>query len=399
MRETHKIMGVPLNTQVTVLTNKEVVMKKQYLLVLFLLVMALLAFGGLNEAIASGMLTYSFDDGHITTYTRALPILEKYGQVGTANVVLDLVQGRSGHPGDWMDSTQLIDLENRGWEICSHSITHPQFSKIPQRYSDEILSGWSKTSGASSTYQHAYTTYEQLRIVLEDNKRLERRYSVGSVDNHPGSFFFDKVNSSVYVHIRDSSDPSSHEMRSDSVERELEQSKVELTKLGLSIQNFVVPHSDWNEERRDLSTQYYNSVGVFYHNGYFNSIPADDPYWLARRYVGRTTTVEEVESWIEEAINENEWLILMLHYIGDPPEGCGWPAGYWSEENFESLVAWGNTQDIQVVTQQQGLTAVPIPPSFILFLSGLGIIFGTWIYKKSPYKNLRGTCMLKNLKA
>jgi hypothetical protein len=56
--------------------------------------------------------------------------------------------------------------------------------------------------------------------------------------------------------------------------------------------------------------------------------------------------------WINEAIAENKWLILMFHHIGE----SGWP-----EENLEALAAWVATQDILVVTQQQGLELASVP--------------------------------------
>jgi len=324
---------------------------KHLLVVKALMIVVLVGLVNINKVTIAAMLTYSFDDGHITTYTKALPILEKYGQVGTANVVLDFVESGDS---DWMDQSQLLDLESKGWEICSHSITHPTFSEIPQRYSDEILTGWSKTPGTLFTYQ-CDSSYEDIPLVIEDGKRLKRKWSLDDVDDYPGSFYFDKEEKRIYVHTFDGDNPSLHEMRSDSVQRELEQSKLGLINLGLNVQNFIVPFSDWNEERRDMAVEYYNSVGDGYHNGYFNNIPPDDPYWLARRPIYNTTTVEEVKSWIEQAISEDKWLILMFHYIGEPPQDSPWPAGYWSEENLKALVEWVSTQDILVVTQQEGI--------------------------------------------
>ena len=83
---------------------------------------------------ATGYLTYSFDDGHITTYTNAYPILAAHGQVGTANPVLDRIL--SGY--SWcMNVQQLLELEAAGWEICSHSVTHPGMRSLPLTYADE----------------------------------------------------------------------------------------------------------------------------------------------------------------------------------------------------------------------------------------------------------------------
>jgi peptidoglycan/xylan/chitin deacetylase (PgdA/CDA1 family) len=83
---------------------------------------------------ATGYLTYSFDDGEIETYTKAYPILAAHGQVGTANVKLEgVLSGKS-----WcMNVQHLVELEAAGWEICSHSVTHPNLTNLPLTYADE----------------------------------------------------------------------------------------------------------------------------------------------------------------------------------------------------------------------------------------------------------------------
>ena len=83
---------------------------------------------------ATGYLTYSFDDGNKSTYTKAYPILASHGQVGTANPVLKYIL--SGYKC-CMNAEQLLELEDAGWEICSHSVTHPDLRTLPLTYADE----------------------------------------------------------------------------------------------------------------------------------------------------------------------------------------------------------------------------------------------------------------------
>lgn len=72
-----------------------------------------------QECTPEAIITFTFDDGYASVYTKALPILEKYGYVGTVFVITSRI-GTSGY----MDSWQLLDLQRRGWEIGSHSHTH-----------------------------------------------------------------------------------------------------------------------------------------------------------------------------------------------------------------------------------------------------------------------------------
>lgn len=346
-------------------------MKKKHLLVI-VLIMAIIfvGLGGINKVGTAAMLSYSFDDGAISVYSKAFPILKNYRQVGTANVISNSVKhADSGHTTRVVNSTQLREMQDAGWEICSHSKSHPRFSQIPQTYNEEILSGWASVSGTDYTYKANYA-YEQLPFLMENGDTLRRKASISEVDNSPGSHYFDASSNQVYVHTTDSSSPSNHEMRANSVQRELEMSKNELTEMGLDIQNFIVPGSDWSENRRELAMEYYNSVGAGYHDGRVNNIPPEDPYWLVRKIVLNTTTVHALQSWVENAIEDDQWLILMLHIIGE-----GESSLYWPEEKLDTFATWVNTQDILVITQQQGLdlAAVHIPPSWILFLSGAGI--------------------------
>ena len=340
--------------------------KKQFIILLTLGMVWLMPITG-----RAAILTYSFDDGHISNYAAAFPILNSYGQAGTVNIVSN--SAASGYLNR-INPTQLLEMQDAGWEICSHSKTHPSFRKIPQTYEDEPLTGWLPVNTYNYTYKTNYT-YTQLPFVLEDEDFLVKKQSINQVEATPGSYFLDNDNDLVYVHTTNSSNPSAHEIRADSVQRELEMSKNELTEMGLNVQNFIVPYSDWSENRRDLAMEYYNSVGAGYHNGYFNNIPLDDPYWLARRPIINEicedgTSVDVVKSWVDQAIAEDTWLILMFHCIGDEESRL-----YWPEENLAALAEWVNTQDILVVTQQQGLdlAAVPIPQTWILILSGLGI--------------------------
>lgn len=62
----------------------------------------------------------TFDDGYKDLITNAFPILKVYGFRGVAFIIVDDV----GKPGyvTWDD---LKNLKNEGWEVGSHSLTHP----------------------------------------------------------------------------------------------------------------------------------------------------------------------------------------------------------------------------------------------------------------------------------
>lgn len=92
----------------------------------------------------------TFDDGYRSVYDHALPILEEYGFPATVFVPTQLM--RDGGPLLWpgidhwadqptrdeleaMTAAQLRLLIAKGWEIGSHTLTHP---KLPELEDDEL---------------------------------------------------------------------------------------------------------------------------------------------------------------------------------------------------------------------------------------------------------------------
>lgn len=309
----------------------------------------------------SAGLTYSFDDGHLTTYTRALPILESYGKTGTVNVVYFWV----GRP-QMLSFDQIWEMQSRGWEVCSHSLTHPRFDQIPQRKSDEPILGWTQTPNRIYTYEAPYG-YQSMPFIRSDMRVLRNVGSIDEVESTRGSAFFDPSNSKVFIRTHNDSLPEDHDIRVDSVETELEQSKLLLEAQGLNIQSFVVPFSMWNRDRAQMSQAYYNSVGAA---GAFNKIPPENAHYLRRLQIESYHTVEQIKGMVDTAIENDLWLILMFHGIGYPEEGC--TSLCWTPEQLDEFAAYVSGCNIEVVTQQEGLDLALELPSPLLELRANG---------------------------
>lgn len=74
---------------------------------------------------AGGMVSVTFDDGWASQYTNALPILEKYAVPAT----LYVLSGSINTP-DYMSQAQIQAFGSRGDEIASHTVTHPDLTKL-----------------------------------------------------------------------------------------------------------------------------------------------------------------------------------------------------------------------------------------------------------------------------
>jgi peptidoglycan/xylan/chitin deacetylase (PgdA/CDA1 family) len=79
-----------------------------------------------------GRVSFTFDDGLASTYTQAAPTLAKYGLTGTVYVTTNCIgmttvpnTCRANTDTPYMSWDQVATLQNSGWEIGSHTSTHP----------------------------------------------------------------------------------------------------------------------------------------------------------------------------------------------------------------------------------------------------------------------------------
>ena len=73
----------------------------------------------------------SFDDGYLGQYLFAMPILEKQGWAGQLNLKSE---------GSDLSSKQVKKMYRAGWEIASHSITHPDLTTLdPSALEHELV--------------------------------------------------------------------------------------------------------------------------------------------------------------------------------------------------------------------------------------------------------------------
>jgi peptidoglycan/xylan/chitin deacetylase (PgdA/CDA1 family) len=75
-------------------------------------------------ALPSKPIVISFDDGYLSDYSHAMPVLKALGWPGVLNLEIDNVR-----PGD-LTATQVRRLIDAGWEVDSHTITHPDLTTL-----------------------------------------------------------------------------------------------------------------------------------------------------------------------------------------------------------------------------------------------------------------------------
>lgn len=82
--------------------------------------------GGFNPA---GAVAITFDDGFLDNYTHAHPALKARGLPATIFVTTKWVMNSDGTSG-WCSPEQLLEMQNEGWEIGSHSVNHENMTNM-----------------------------------------------------------------------------------------------------------------------------------------------------------------------------------------------------------------------------------------------------------------------------
>jgi peptidoglycan/xylan/chitin deacetylase (PgdA/CDA1 family) len=80
-------------------------------------------------------IVFSFDDGYLSDYAVALPTLRRHGWPGVLNLIVDNVK-----PGD-LQPWQVRRLIAAGWEIDSHTISHPDLTTLGAAQLQQEVSG------------------------------------------------------------------------------------------------------------------------------------------------------------------------------------------------------------------------------------------------------------------
>lgn len=209
-----------------------------------------------------GMVSFNFDDGYKNVYDNALPIFKKYGVVGCNFPVVEYLVDSVPWAVNW---SQLLEFQQAGWEIGSHTMNHPHLTTL---------------------------TDAQLDYELGESQRI-------------------------------------------------------LAQHGITAKTLVFPYNDFDARVLDYTTRYYeNSRG----GGGLNGFDCDR-YQIVSREVTATTTPEQAIAWIDDAVRNKMWLVLMMHEVV-----TGAPADYqYNAADLEKIVAYVATHNIPNPTMQQAL--------------------------------------------
>lgn len=174
---------------------------------------------------------FTFDDGTLDQYAVGYPILDKYDYNATLFVITGLIN-ETFENRSMMSWNDVHTMADDGWDIESHSYSHPFLTQIS---------------------------------------------------------------------IKDA-------------ELELSASKKYLEGQGFNVSILAFPYGDYNDEVFSLAKQYYPFVRGS-SDGYNSNV--SNPDYLNSKWTVNTTTIDDMKSWLDTAIENDSWLIVMVHRVSD----------------------------------------------------------------------------------
>jgi len=76
----------------------------------------------------------TFDDGYFCNYSRAFPILQKYGFAATVFLACNLLRYEFDKPSasrqSFMSWPEILEMQRRGWEFHSHGLDHRPMTEL-----------------------------------------------------------------------------------------------------------------------------------------------------------------------------------------------------------------------------------------------------------------------------
>jgi peptidoglycan/xylan/chitin deacetylase (PgdA/CDA1 family) len=227
-----------------------------------------LSLSSISNKFDQGMISFNFDDGWLSTYQNAAPILSSDGIKGTYYIITETL------PGDWtgyVGATQVLALQMSGNEIGDHTRTHPDLTLLTTTQAqDEIL-------GA----------------------------------------------------------------------------KTDLLAVGIAnVTTFAYPYGNYNDAIINLvKSDGFTGARTAYPDG--ENYKDTDPYQLLSVDVEVTTTVAEVESWVDQAIADRSWVILAFHQIDNSGDQYS-----VTPANLQQIVDYVKSKGIMTVTNTQGVQLI-----------------------------------------
>ncbi len=218
--------------------------------------------------------------------------------------VRDLAEGL-GSGVQWNDSQKSVWITNK--------IVNPS----AKDYKGQAMITFSYDDGLDTFYDFALPLHEKYGIPATDN------VIAGKVKDGAQTMYLDADQmKDMYARgVEIGSHSYSHEegltnLSDEDLDFELRESKAVLEQIVPKVQTIGIPFSMYDERVKAAVKKYYQAARNFEHLQ--NDIPLADKLWLHTAIaVTNETTFDQIKQRIDEAVENKQWCIIMLHGI-DP---------------------------------------------------------------------------------
>jgi len=136
---------------------------------------------------------------------------------------------------------------------------------------------------------------------------------------------------------------------------ELSQSKKLLVSHGFDVKTLAFPYGEANAHVLDYASRYYENSRLSWGNNGLNVFPYDR-YNIVAMKVSSTTTPAEVEKWMDDALKNKQWLVLMFHDIvsGTPADEY-----QYNSKNLDTIASYIKSHSLkpQTITEAMAFSA------------------------------------------
>lgn len=131
---------------------------------------------------------------------------------------------------------------------------------------------------------------------------------------------------------------------------EIAGSRTDLLAMGATpVTSFIYPYGDYNDTVKSESVQAGYIAGRGVDRGYNSRV--DDKLSLMIQQVDDTATPQVIAGWIDTAIRERKWLILMYHQIDNSGKVLA-----ETPEDFRATLEYMKSKSVKVVTMNEGVS-------------------------------------------
>ncbi len=274
------------------------------------------------------MITFTFDDGYVSTLRQAAPILREFGMSGTVGAICNRVLWTN--TPRYMGVDELRQLADAGWEVASHSLFHRRLPQLPPSYDDEAAD-WRYDPDSDAFV--ADCRWEDVGTVVYEKEYLERAPSLERLHEMPSGFVLQPKFARIYARTGDGPKVGG-ELRLGSAEREIAESRRVLEENGFDIRSFIVPYSMWPDHLHQFGARYYPIVATV--RGGPNVARSVTRATLSRFSVNKDRPISEIIKRIKAHSQRQSWSIICFHDIVEEIN-----RNYdWRISEFRQLVEW-----------------------------------------------------------